>query len=388
MQQVIPVTNLKQQQEALREEMDAAIRGVLERQDFILGREVAELEQAIAQRQDCSYGIGCASGSDALLLSLLALGVGPGDTVLVPAFTFFATAGSVARTGAQPSFVDIDPRTFNISPSAAEAVLKGQDAEGSLKAVIPVHLFGQCADMDAVLALAEQYKIFVVEDAAQAIGARYRSRAAGSMGVCGCFSFYPTKNLGACGDGGMITTDDPGLAERLRLLRNHGATEKHAHATLGINSRLDTLQAAILLVKLKRLEDWTAQRKQKAAFYRKALLATGLCDPAVIYPSRNCPVVLPYQSPAAEHVYHQFTLRVYRRDELASYLAAKGIETAIYYPAPLHLQPAFSYLGGGRGGYPQSERAAREVLSIPLYPEITEEQLSQVVQKVKNFYTV
>lgn len=383
MQPRIPATNLKFQYEAIREEMDAAIRRVLERQDFILGPEVSELEQAVARRHDCAYGIGCASGSDALLLSLLALGIGPGDAAVVPAFSFFATAGSVARTGARPLFADIDPRTFNLAPGAVETALQRGHAQGVPKAILPVHLYGQCAAMDSLLNLAAEHDLEVIEDAAQAIAARYRNRAAGSMGVCGCFSFYPTKNIGAWGDAGMITTNDAALAERLRLLRNHGSAERYRHTSLGFNSRLDTLQAAILLVKLSHLDEWTAQRNKKAAFYRAAFLEAGLSDPAAIYPSPAAPVVLPYSSPEADHVYHQFTLRVERRDELASYLAARGIETAIYYPTPLHLQPAFASLGGRPGDCPESERAAQEVLSIPLYPELTEEQQSRVVQEIK-----
>jgi dTDP-4-amino-4,6-dideoxygalactose transaminase len=391
MQPKIPLLDFKLQHEAIRVEMEAAIRRVFERQDFILGAEVGELEQAIARRQDCACGIGCASGSDAILLSLLALGIGPGDAVLVPAFTFFATAGSVVRAGAQPVFVDIDPRTFNLDPETVEAALQRARAHGVPKALIPVHLYGQCAEMDSLLGLAKKHNLSVIEDAAQAIAARYRGRAAGSMGIAGSFSFYPTKNLGGAGDGGMITTSDTALAERLRSLRNHGQAERHRHAHLGINSRLDTLQAAILLVKLRHLDSWTALRKTRAAIYRTAFLEAGLADPAAAYPSRgptrDAPVVLPYVSPQSEHVYHQFTVRVERRDELASYLAGQGIETGIYYPSPLHLQPAFASLGGRAGDCPESERAAQEVLSIPLYPEITEEQQARVVQAIQKFYS-
>jgi len=386
MQPKIPILDLKLQHEAIRPELEAAIRRVFERQDFILGAEVSDLEQAVARGQDCRYGIGCASGSDAILLSLLALGIGPGDAVLVPAFTFFATAGSVVRAGARPVFVDIDPRTFNLRPEAVERALRGPYAHGVPRAVIPVHLFGQCAAMDPLLKLAERHDLRVVEDAAQAIAARYRGRAAGSMGITGCFSFYPTKNLGGAWDGGMITTNDASLAERLRLLRNHGSAERHRHEHLGFNSRLDTLQAAILLVKWRHLDEWTAARKAKAAFYCAAFREAGLSDPSAVYPSPAAPVVLPFSSPEAKHVYHQFTVRVERRDELALHLAEQGIETAIYYPVPLHLQPAFASLGGRAGDCPESERAAQEVLSIPLYPEITEEQQARVVQAIKKFY--
>ena len=384
----IPSVNLKLQYESIREEIDAAIRQVLERQDFILGQEVGKLEQEVARIEGCSHAIGCASGSDALLLSLLALGVGPGDRVLVPAFTFFSTASAAARVGAVPVFVDIDPRTFNISPQAAEQTLASHKTSGSVKALIPAHLYGQCADMDALSGLAKQHGFHIIEDAAQAILARYRQRMAGSMGVCGCFSFFPTKNLGGAGDGGMITTNDASLAEQLRALRDHGVAKKYIHASLGINSRLDTLQAAVLLVKLRYLEEWTKLRQKRSAFYRKAFSESGLSDPPATYPTREHPVVLPWTAPKAEHVYHQFTLRACRRDELARHLAAEGIGTAVHYPIPLHLQEAFSYLGGQPGSCPESERAAGEVLSIPVYPEITEEQQSRVVEEIKRFYSL
>ncbi|MGH9785764.1 MAG: DegT/DnrJ/EryC1/StrS family aminotransferase [Terriglobia bacterium] len=401
MQSKIPLLDLQLQHEAIRLETEVAVRRVFERQDFILGAEVGELEQAVARGHDCAYGIGCASGSDAILLSLLALGIGPGDEVLVPAFTFFSTASAVVRAGARPVFVDVDPRTFNLHPEAVEAALRGPHAQGMPQAVIPVHLFGQCAEMEPLLQLAGRHGLRVVEDAAQAIAARSRGRAAGSMGIVGCFSFYPTKNLGGAGDGGMVTTSDAALAERLRSLRNHGTSSsadstgspragRHRHAHLGINSRLDTLQAAILLVKLQHLDAWTALRQTRAAIYRTAFLEAGLADPGAVYPTcgptRDAPVVLPYSSPQAEHVYHQFTVRVERRDELASYLAEQGIETGIYYPVPLHLQPAFASLGGRVGDCPESERAAQEVLSIPLYPEITEELQVRVVQTIQKFY--
>ena len=387
MEPKIPSVNLHLQFESIREEIDTRIRQVLERQSFILGPEVQELEQAVAAKQNCSHGIGCASGSDALLLSLLALGVGPGDHVLTPAFTFFSTASSVVRAGAAPVFVDIDPRTFNISPEAAGQTLASHQPPGSVKAAIPVHLYGQCAGMDALSDLAKQYGLHMIEDAAQAILARYRQRAAGSMGVCGCFSFFPTKNLGAFGDGGMITTNDAALAERLRALRDHGLVKKHVHARLGINSRLDTLQAAVLLVKLRHLEKWTELRRKRASFYRKAFAESGLSDLSATYPTRELPLVLPYVAPDADPVYHQFTLRVLRRDDLIQHLARKGIESGVYYPIPVHLQEAFSYLEIHPGSYPESERAAREVLSIPVYPEITEEQQFRVVEQIKRFYS-
>jgi len=386
MNATIPAVALKSQYESIRGEIEAALRNLLERQSFILGPEVRELEQLVAQKHGCAHAIGCASGSDALLLSLLALGVGPGDQVIVPAFTFFATAGSVARLGARPLIVDVEPRTFNISPQAVEQALQRSKANGPIKAIIPVHLYGQCADMDALSELAKQHHLYIVEDAAQAILARYREQAAGSMGHCGAFSFFPTKNLGGYGDGGMITTNDSALAERLRSLRVHGATKKYFHTELGLNSRLDNLQAAILLVKARHLDQWTEARRTKAEFYRTAFQLAGLSDSTAAVPTQQRPIVLPYLAPHRTHVYHQFTVRAYRRDELSQSLAQRGIETAVYYPVPLHMQPAFSYLGDLAGQCPESECAANEVLSLPIYPEITEQQQTCVVEEMKRFY--
>ena len=382
----IPVVNLEAQYETIREEIQAAMAAVLAQGSFILGPEVEALEQQVAAKQGCAYGIGCASGSDAILLSLLALGIGPGDGVLVPSFTFFSTAGAVARVGARPLFVDIDPRTFNINPAAVEEALRKPPDRAVVKAIVPVHLYGQCPEMDRLLALAGQSHLPVIEDAAQAVLARYRGRAVGSLGLAGCFSFYPTKNLGGFGDGGMITTNDAAFADRLRLWRSHGSSDKRVFTHLGINSRLDTLQAAVLLVKLRRLDEWTRLRRQKAAVYRETLLNTGLSNPEAVHPTTEAPIVLPYEMPGAMHVYHQFTVRALRRDELANYLADNGIESAIYYPTPLHRQPAFAYLGLSAGACPESERAAREVLSLPLYPELIEEQQVRVVQQIKSFY--
>ena len=380
----IPAVDLKAQYKAIREEVEAAVRRVLDRQDFVLGEEVGELEREMALRHDCAHAVGCASGSDALLLSLTALGVGPGDAALVPAFTFFSTAAAVARLGATPIFVDIDPRTFNISPLAVERALR-ENASARVKAIIPVHLYGQCADMDPLCALAADNHLAVIEDAAQAVLAQYRGRAAGSIGRAGCFSFYPTKNLSGAGDGGMITTNDAEMAERLRLLRNHGSADKRVFPLLGMNSRLDTVQAAVLLVKLRRLEEWTRLRRQKAAFYRQAFAATKLVTPDAMYPSSQAPIVLPYCAPETDHVYHQFTVRAFARDKLAAHLEANGIGTAIYYPVPLHRQPAFAPLAEP-GPCPEADRAAAEVLSLPLYPELTESQQSYVVDQVRSFY--
>jgi dTDP-4-amino-4,6-dideoxygalactose transaminase len=382
----IPAVNLPLQYQEIREEIDAAIRAVLERQSFILGPEVEQLEREVARLQGCAIGIGCGSGSDALLLSLEALAVGAGDEVLVPAFSFFSTAGSVARLGAVPVFVDVEPRTFLISPEAAGEALRQPHGAGPPKAMIPVHLYGQCADMDRLRTLAERNGLEIVEDAAQAILARCCGKPSGSMGRAGCFSFYPTKNLGGFGDGGMITTSDPAMAERLRLLRNHGSLDKREHSLVGVNSRLDTLQAAVLLVKLRHLEKWTHLRRQRAALYRRAFEDAELSHPAAIYPSEDIPVVLPLEARNGEHVYHQFTIRAHRRDELAARLAEKGIGTAVFYPLALPQQPAFSHLRPAPGAFPESERAAQEVLSLPIYPELTEEQQLMVVRQIREFY--
>jgi dTDP-4-amino-4,6-dideoxygalactose transaminase len=383
-EQRIPVVNLKAENDAIRGEIDAAVRRVLDRGDFILGEEVEEFERRMAQLHGCAHGIACGSGSDALLLSLIALGVAPGDAVLVPSFTFFATAGAVARLGAQPVFVDIDPRTFNISVEAAERALKTQASPTRVKAVIPVHLYGQCADMEPLLALAKQYRLAVIEDAAQAVLGRYSGRAAGSMGAAGCFSFYPTKNLGASGDGGMITTNDTDLVARFRLLRNHGTTDKRTFSLLGVNSRMDTLQAAILLVKLQHLEEWTRRRQQQAAFYREAFLQAGAAAPNATYPSAEHPIVLPYAAAQCEHVYHQFTIRAHGRDDLALHLDARGIGTAIHYAAPLHRQPVFAHLPPAACA--EADRASAEVLCLPIYPQLTEAMQSRVVNEIIAFY--
>ena len=385
-QLTIPAVSLKLQYESIREEVQAAVWRVFERHDFVLGAEVAQLEQEMARRHDCSHAIGCASGSDALLLSLMALGIGPGDAVLVPSLTFFATASSVARLGATPVFVDIEPRTFNISPAAVEQVLRDNVAP-RVKALIPVHLYGQCTDMGPIMDFADENGLTVIEDSAQSVLARYRGQAAGSIGRTGCFSFYPSKNLSGAGDGGMITTNDSELAERLRLLRNHGSADKLLFPLLGMNSRLDTLQAAVLLVKLRHLDDWTRQRRQKAEFYRQAFAGTDLISPHERYPVKQAPIVLPYHAPEAEHVYHQFTVRAYERDKLAAHLEANEVGTAIYYPVPLHRQPAFASLGAS-AVCPEAERAASEVLSLPLYPELTESQQSYVVEQIDSFYKV
>jgi dTDP-4-amino-4,6-dideoxygalactose transaminase len=368
--QALPFLDLKAQFASIRGEILEAVTRTLESQHFILGPEVAELEKEISTLTACSQAIGCASGSDALILALLALEIGRGDEVITTPFTFFASAGSIARVGAKPVFADIDPSTFNIDSEAVRKAITPRT-----KAIMPVHLFGLAADMSALSDVASERHIPIIEDAAQAIGARYQGRAVGSLGLIGCFSFFPSKNLGAAGDGGMITTNDARLAERLRLLRVHGARNKYEYELLGMNSRLDALQAAILRVKLRHLEAWAAARRRNADRYRDLFheyrLESLLTSPAV---------------PAGSaHVYNQFTIRARERDAMREHLQARGIPTEVYYPKPLHLQKAFAYLGHKAGDFPESEAASLEVLSLPIYPELTEEQQRAIVAAIADF---
>jgi dTDP-4-amino-4,6-dideoxygalactose transaminase len=368
----IPLLDLRAQYASIRAEVEQAVRRVLESQQCILGPDVAALEEEIAAYCGTKHAVGCGSGTDALLLALRALDIGPGDEVLTTPFTFFATAGAVANVGARPVFADIDPRTFNLDPAAARDALRRHPR---VKAILPVHLFGLCADMDEFLAMAAERGIAVIEDAAQAIGAEHRGRRAGSMGAIGCFSFFPTKNLGGAGEGGILTTSDDRLAERLRALRVHGSRVRYYHDEVGTNSRLDTLQAAILRVKLKRLEQWTARRIAHAGLYRKTLAELG------------APVRAP-ELPAwpSRHVYHQFVIRAPQRDRLRRWLAGQGIASEIYYPLPLHRQKCFLHLGYEPGALPESERAAAEVLALPIYPELEPEQVARICRSIRDFY--
>jgi dTDP-4-amino-4,6-dideoxygalactose transaminase len=374
----VPFFDLEPQSLSLRQEIQSAIDEVFETQQFILGAKVDALEQAIARYCQTPYAIGVASGSDALFLALMAMGVGYGDEVILPPFTFFATAGSVSRIGATPVFVDIDPDTYNIDPSKIEEKISRKT-----KAILPVHLFGQCADMDPILQIAKAKKLCVIEDAAQALGSEYRppsdskGRKAGQMGDLGCFSFYPTKNLGAFGDAGMVVANDPILAEKVRLLRVHGSQPKYYHKWIGINSRLDTIQAAILLVKFKYLDSWTEARQRKAKRYGDLFRE--------VLPSMN-DFRLPTTQYQNRHIFNQYVIRVPRRDQLRKFLTDEGIGTDIYYPLPLHLQECFSFLGHHRGDFPVSEKAAEETLALPIYPELTEEQQDRVVDRIKAFY--
>jgi dTDP-4-amino-4,6-dideoxygalactose transaminase len=368
----VNLLDLQPQHAAIREEVLAEITRVIDSQKFILGEDVRKLEEEIAAYSHTRYAVGCASGSDALHLALLALEIGPGDAVLTAPYTFFATAGEIARLGATPVFVDVEPETFNLDVNqVAEALAR----HPNVKALLPIHLFGACADLDPLLSLAAERNLPVIEDAAQSIGAEYKGRRAGSMGAMGCFSFFPSKNLGAYGDGGMVTTNDRVLAERLSALRVHGSRTRYFHEWVGANSRLDTLQAAVLRVKLRYLDSWTAGRRHNAAIYREILAGMSL------------PVTVPV--PAAHstrHIYNQFVIVAPRRDALREYLKEHGIGTEVYYPLPLHLQKCFASLGHRVGDFPVTERLANESLALPIYPELSREEIEYVCGGIQAFY--
>jgi dTDP-4-amino-4,6-dideoxygalactose transaminase len=364
----IPPLDLKRQYAVIKDEIDSAIQNVLNHGGFVLGPEVKELESRLAEYCGSKHGIGVASGTDALLLSLMAAGIKSGDEVVTSTFTFFATAGVISRLGARPVFVDIDPDTFNIDPGRLEKAITSRT-----KAIIPVHLYGQAAEMDEIMNIAEKHGTAVIEDAAQAVGALYKNKKAGSFGTTGCFSFYPTKNLGGYGDGGFITTDDDGLADLLGRLRLHGARPKYFHAMVGVNSRLDSLQAAVLLVKLKHLPDWHEARRARAKIYDDLLKdIEGV----------KTPVVRDYNY----HIYHQYTILAEKRDELKEHLKTKNIGCEIYYPLPMHLQECFRDLGYRKGDMPRAERAAEMALSIPIFPELTGEEQAYIAESIRAFY--
>lgn len=368
----VPLLDLKEQNDALRPEIEAAIRGVLDTNGFILGEEVAALEQELAAYCSTKYAVGCASGSDAILLALMSLDVGPGDEVITTPYSFFATVSSITRLGATPVFVDVDPVTYNLDAAQVELKITART-----KAIEPVHLYGQCADMSALRAIAEKHFIGLVEDAAQAIGAEENGVRAGAMGEIGCFSFYPSKNLGGMGDGGFVTTDDDALAKKLHALRLHGSEEKYYHKYVGLNSRLDGFQGAVLRVKLPHLDSWTDKRRSNADNYRRLFTDLGLTEQ----------IGLPVERVNAKHIYNQYVIRVSgRRDELRVYLNDKGIGTDIYYPVPLHLQECFAYLGYRRGDMPESEKAALETLALPIYPELQPAQQEYVAEKIADFF--
>ncbi len=359
----VSLLDLKAQYNTIREDVLAAVESVLESQQCIGGPKIAELEKQIAALSDCQFAVGVSSGTDALLCSLMALNIGAGDEVITTPFTFFATAGCIARLGATPVFVDIDPRTFNIDPELIAAAITPRT-----KAIMPVHLFGQLCDMDPILDIAAQHGLHVIEDAAQSISATYKGRRAGSMGTCGCFSFFPSKNLGAAGDGGMIVTNDRDLYERMNLMRNHGAKPKYFHATIGGNFRLDPIQAAILLVKLPHLDAWSEARRRNAAYYDERFSGS--------------PVQTPFISKDCVSIYNQYSIRVPNRDALLAQLTERQVQSEIYYPLPLHLQKCFAYLGYSEGSLPHAEAAAQEVVALPIYPELPAEARAYVAETV------
>ncbi len=375
----IPMLDLAAHHREIRGDLLAAATEVIDSNRFILGPAVTELEEAIAAYSQCSHGVGVSSGTDALLIALMALGIGPGDEVVTTPYSFFATAGVIARLGARPVFADIDPVTYNIDPDHAAAVVTPRT-----RAIIAVHLYGQCADMAPLLAIAERHGIPVIEDAAQAIGSEYRDgRRAGSMGTSGCFSFFPSKNLGAIGDAGMVVTNDADHAEKVRILRVHGSKPKYYHQIIGGNFRIDELQAALLLVKQRHLDNWTRKRQQNAALYRDGFEAASVTGEHVILPTAV------YQESGVSHfhIYNQFILRVTRRDALRDFLSAHGVASEIYYPVPFHLQACFAYLDYRNGAFPHAEAAARETVAIPIYPELTPTQIAYVVEQFRTFYS-
>src|SRR5581483_4303536 len=366
-----PLVDLKAQYRSIKSEIDAAVQCVMESQYFIMGPEVEGLEKEIAAYCGTRFAIACASGSDALLLALMALEIGPGDEVLTTPFTFVATAAAIARLGGRRVFVDIDPASYNLDSSKLETAITPKT-----KAILPVHLFGMSADMGTIMKIAAERGIAVIEDAAQAIGATYAGKPAGSIGACGCFSFFPSKNLGAAGDGGILTTNNPDFADKLYVLHQHGGHNKYEYERIGLNSRLDALQAAILRVKLRHLDDWAHGRQHKAARYVDLFKDRGL----------KGVIRLPELQSKCNHVYHQFVIRAPHRDQLKNYLKEHGVPSEVYYPLPLHLQQAFAYLGYKSGDLPESEAASREVLALPVFPEMTDEQQNLVVDSIAAFY--
>jgi dTDP-4-amino-4,6-dideoxygalactose transaminase len=381
----VPLLDLKRRYNLIKEEIDKSIEGVLNSQHFILGEEVTKLETAIAKYCGTKHAVAVASGTDALLLSLRSLDIGKGDFVITTPFTFFATAGAIHNVGAIPLFVDINPDTFNINPERVKVLLEGKTFHtkrleidlSRIKVIIPVHLYGQMADMDSLIGIADQYDLEIIEDACQAIGAEYKGKKAGSLGISGCFSFFPTKNLGGYGDGGIITTNRDEIASELRKLRVHGSEKDYHHLSVGYNSRLDTIQAAILLAELPYLDDWNKKREKNAQIYFGLLKdIEGI----------ECP----YIATERKHIFHQYTIRVNnnKRDKLVNFLTKKGVGTKIYYPLPLHLQDCFNYLGYKKEDFPHSEKAAKEVLSLPIFPELTYEEIEYTCTSIKSFFGI
>ncbi len=367
----IPALDLKKQIAPIRNELDAAIKRVIDNTNFILGEEVADFENEVQKYCNIKYAVGVSNGTDAIKLALLALGIKCGDRVLCPAFTYYATAGAITSMGAIPVFVDIDPQTYNISIQNLEEVIKGK-RNVKIKAIVPVHLYGQCADMDSILNVVRKYKLKVIEDTAQAFGAEYKDKKAGTMGDCGTVSFFPGKNLGAFGDAGMVITNNKIVAERIKILRNQGNKAKYYHLVLGYNNRMDTLQAAILKVKLKYLDAWNRKRQENANYFNQRL--KGLKIKAPFVPEYNT------------HIYHQYVLRLNTSSKkLIEHLRNKGIDSRVYYPVPLHLQKCFQYLGYKKGDFPESEKAAVQTLAIPVYPDLVREELDYIISSIGEF---
>jgi len=363
---VVPLLDLKAQYAVIKDDILAAVAEVLESQQCIGGPKVAELEEKIAAVSDCKFAVGVSSGTDAILNSLMSLEIGPGDEVITSPFTFFATIGCITRTGAKPVFADIDPKTYNIDPALIEKVITDKT-----RAIIPVHLYGQMVDMDAIMTLADKHGLAVIEDAAQSITSTYKGKKAGSIGTTGCFSFFPSKNLGGIGDGGMIVTNDEELYNRLVIMRNHGMNPKYYHKFVGANFRLDPIQAVALLVKLPYLDQWSEARRQNAEYYNKKF--------------KGSVAKTPYISPDCVSVYNQYCIRVPRRNELVAHLRESNIGCDIYYPLPLHLQECFAYLGYKKGAFPESEKAAQEIMALPIYPELTDKMKDTVANAVLTF---
>ena len=394
MNQSVPLLDLRRQYNGIREEVLAAIARVCDSQSFILGPEVEALEREIAALTGAACAVGCASGTEALWLALVAAGVKPGDSVMTTAFSFFASASAIVRAGAMPVLVDVDRGTLNLDAALVGRQLRYRQLRTkrpeNLRAILPVHLYGQCADIEAFDRIAQEFGVAIVEDAAQAIGAEWSGRGAGSLGATAAFSFYPTKNLSAYGDAGIVTTSRPEMAEHMRQLRNHGSPRRYYHDEFGWNGRMDAIQAAVLRVKLPHIADWNRNRQQHAATYDRLFASAGLTSGLTANQTSNqlsAPVRLLSRSPQAKHVFHQYVIRVQRRDELRQFLAERKIGSEIYYPLPLHLQPVFAYLGLKAGDLPVSEQAAKEVLALPMFPELTEAEIRWVVESIADFYS-
>jgi dTDP-4-amino-4,6-dideoxygalactose transaminase len=385
-QEPIPMLDLKRQYAAIKDDIDAAVEQVMTSQHFIGGPQLDGFERESAEYLGAKASIGCASGTDALWLALRSCGVEENTSVVTSPFSFFASVSSIVRCGATPVLADIDPATLNLDPARVEVALKRGGGQ-NIRAVMPVHLYGQCADMDRFEALAQDHGVVIVEDAAQAFGAAWKGRKAGTLGKAAGFSFYPTKNLSANGDGGCVTTDDPAVADHVRRLRNHGSDRRYYHEELGWNSRLDAMQAAVLRVKLKHIDDWNQKRRMIACRYHGLFANAGLAPTEASVVSKEAPVALLKTPPEAHHIYHQFVVRAWQRDELRDFLTERKIGTEVYYPLPLHLQKCFAYLGYRAGDLPQSERAAKEVLALPIFPELREDEQQRVVSAISEFYS-